>query len=108
MKQLDFFNTTNETGQRLKEYKHKAKKQDTVVLELYKQSLELTPSKVWIEYKRQTGEVLTPITSIRRSISNLTAAGKLVKQPKPADQATYEAQKSQHGRFEYSWRLADA
>ena len=92
-----FYNTTNETNPELSEYRAKAMKQDDVILELFKIGYASghTPSEVM-----QTVLPNVPITSVRRSITNLTDAKKLVK--------TEYKRKGLYGRNEHVWTLKQA
>jgi len=98
-----YFNTTNETGEELKKAQEKSIEQNDVVLYYYwcraffPPILGATPSKCHETLCRILKKEI-PITSIRRSITNLTKQGKLVK--------TDEKRVGPHGRKEYVWRLA--
>ena len=90
-----FFNTTNETNPDLTEYRQKALNQDERVLELFRARIQAsyTPSEVLsAAFDR------TPITSVRRSMSNLTDEGRLVK--------TDGKREGIYGRPEHVWVLA--
>ena len=87
-----FYNTTNETGDILKEYRRKAMSQDELVLEFYKQGGLWSPSQVQEKVLPNA-----PLTSVRRSITNLTTIGKLVK--------TVVKMKGIYDRPEYCWRI---
>lgn len=87
-----FYNTTNETGETLKEYRSKAKTQDELILEFYKRGGFWSPSQV-----QENVLPNAPLTSVRRSISNLTADGYLLK--------TIVKVKGIYDRPEYCWRI---
>ena len=90
-----FYNTTNETNPDLTEYRNKALNQDERVLELFRARIQAsyTPSEVLsAAFDR------TPITSVRRSMSNLTDEGRLVK--------TDGKREGIYGRLEHVWVLA--
>lgn len=89
-----FYNTTNETGQELKDCISKASKQDNEVLEFFrsKQGKSLTPFEVHKGCLQNA-----PITSVRRSINTLTGMGYLEK--------TDEKREGEFGRMNYTWRL---
>lgn len=87
-----YHNTTNET-ERLAEYDTKAKTQDEIVYELFKIHKELTPSQAYKLFRSD----LTPLTSIRRSISNLTKEDRLERTEMKKDGI--------YGRKEYVWKL---
>ena len=70
-----YFNTTNLSGQMLLDFENKADNQEERILAIFKASNLLTPSQVWNAY----GNKQTPITSIRRGITNLSNDGKLIK-----------------------------
>ena len=81
-----YHNTTNENGATLQESQKKAKTQDEMVLEYFKNydNLGATPERVLRHFKIM--ETLseskwhnTPITSIRRSFSNLKNKGLIKK-----------------------------
>ena len=74
-----YHNTTGMKKPELKVAEQKAKKQDVLVLQVFKDNglKDFTPCEVYellIKQKKITRMV--PITSIRRAISNLTAIGK--------------------------------
>ena len=76
----DFFNTTNEQGKTLKVYRQKASSQDSDVLKLFKAlkvSTLLTPEMVLklLQKSQPKKYVNCPVTSIRRSFSNLSSEG---------------------------------
>jgi hypothetical protein len=95
-----FHNTTNETGVQLEAFTKKAQTQDEVVLTFFKNHLnhDFSPSKLY-EYliKHSLIDNTTPLTSIRRALTNLTVAGKLTK--------TNRTVISRYGRSEYVWQL---
>lgn len=89
-----FYNTTQETNPELAAYRDQTLKQDARVLELFKtrRHLNYTPSEVLrIAFDR------TPITSIRRSMTNLTDDGLLIK--------TGSKREGMYGRPEHVWAL---
>ena len=75
--QKSYHNTLPITGSELKEANDKAKRQDDEVLQLFIHYKQLTPWQC--EARLNSLGKKWPITSIRRSITNLTGAGKLVK-----------------------------
>jgi len=99
---MSFFNTTNETGDLLAEYRSKSEHQDERVLKIFEgsgQAAALSPSMVSSLYDRlYSGS--TPLTSIRRSITCLTKEGKLEK--------TSEKRPGLFRRPEFLWKLASA
>lgn len=81
-----FYNTTNEKGATLKESQKKAKSQDEMVLDYFKKHelLGATPERVLRHFKimedlNDSKWHNTPITSIRRSFSNLHKKGLIYK-----------------------------
>lgn len=89
-----YYNTTNESGQALAEYKQKARNQDGIILELFnsgKYDKGLTASEAW-----QLLRCVYPITSVRRSFHTLTGL-KLINKTKDKRQGPW-------GRSEYVWR----
>jgi hypothetical protein len=95
-----FHNTTNETGIQLEAFTKKAQTQDEVVLTFFQKHLnhDFSPSKLY-EYLIRYNLIdnATPLTSIRRALTNLTVAGKLTK--------TNKTVISRYGRSEYVWQL---
>lgn len=76
-----FFNTTNESDAFLKECQAKAKKQDEIIMGIYKYNRDkkLSPSDVMGLWEKYTAQPAPPITSIRRSMTTLEQDGQLVK-----------------------------
>ena len=65
---MSYFNTTNIIDPLLKNHENKAKSQEQKVLNIYRKSKKgLTASEVFRQYPEKN----TPLTSIRRAISNL-------------------------------------
>jgi len=90
-----FYNTTHEKGETLEVFHRKADRQDMKVLNAFSIFLKLSPEECWkLFYFQEKG---VPLTSIRRSITNLTKAGKLVK--------TNEKRIGIYGRPEYIWEI---
>ena len=76
----DFFNTTNLSGNALKKEREAAKNQQERILLIFKQFRKgMTPTRVHFIHNDLFQYNRCPITSIRRAITNLTDAGKLVK-----------------------------
>lgn len=72
-----FFNTTEACGEELQQYTKKASTQDEVVEAYYLAFLTAaSPEQVWLHCYKDTS---VPLTSVRRSVSNLEKAGKLMK-----------------------------
>ena len=87
-----FYNTTNETGDDLKQSHKKAKSQSDKILAFYKENQEASPSQVMLALP-----VGTLITSVRRSITDLTKDGHLEK--------TTRKRIGLYGKPEYIWKL---
>lgn len=92
-----FFNSTNETGQLLMNYESIAKGQETDILSVFNVGDMLTPYEV--EYRLRNNPNRPLITSIRRSITNLTEKGLLVKNE------CGEMKLGAYGRKNYTWSL---
>jgi hypothetical protein len=93
----DYFNTTAVKDQELKLFKGKANDQTGKILEYFKKvNKEMTPSEVWTNLFDVDN---TPITSIRRSMSNLSKGitSPLIK--------TTKQKTGLYGRPEYIWKL---
>lgn len=92
-REMSYYNTTNEQGDKLKDNTSKAMAQDDIILEYFKNNkgVKLSPSMVLERTKLKC-----PITSIRRAMSNLTAIGYLIK--------TDEKVAGIYGRPEYLWK----
>ena len=104
-KQLDIFhNTTNLEGATLQEATSKALSQDEEVLRLFKVlgALTLTPERVHKYLIENVGGKWerTPITSLRRSFSNLKNRGLIEK--------TNAMVKGNYGMPVNSWKLVSA
>ena len=98
-----FYNTTNETNPDLQEYRQKAMKQDDIVMRIFMNASyrwHFTPSEIEATNEWVTLANSAPITSIRRSLTNLTDAKKLVKTK------TYRL--GLYGRPEHVWTLPEA
>lgn len=91
-----YYNTTCETQLTL--FQAQAKKQEDLVLEVYQMGKSLSPSEVW-EWLVKMGRVNkdTPLTSIRRAISDLTKELKLTR--------TEVKVIGKYGRREFKWSL---
>ena len=87
-----YYNTTKESMY-LKEYIEKAENQNEIVEKIFKiYQKELSPSQVL-----KLSKLDCPLTSIRRSMTNLTKQDKLVK--------TENKITGDYGRSEYLWKL---
>ena len=76
-RELDFHNTINETGERLTELKQNAKTQQEKILRHFFMNRNYACTPFEIQVCVLPG---TPITSIRRAITNLTTQGHLIKE----------------------------
>jgi len=91
-----FFNTTHEV-EKLPEYNQKAQSQNERVLKILTEAkTHLTPAEVWARYCKYYNSK-TPITSIRRSMSNLTKKDKL--------EMVYIKKVGNFGRKTYQWKI---
>ena len=100
-----YHNTTNENGATLKESRSKAKTQDQTVLEFFKNhdQLGVTPERCLRHFKimeklSESKWHNTPVTSIRRSFSNLKNQGLIQK-----TELTIEGD---FGKNVHVWKLA--
>ena len=75
---MTYYNTLNESGQVLMDFKAKAKSQDEIIIRHFLKHpyKEYSASEIWINLFDVDS---TPQTSIRRSINTLTKSGNLVK-----------------------------
>lgn len=91
-----YFNTTHQTPPESTRFRQKAAGQDELILEFFEHNPRgtYTPSEIL----RFVFENSCPITSARRSITNLTNAAKL--------QKTTQQKPGPYGRPEYAWRLS--
>lgn len=89
---MTYHNTNDLSGQTLIDFEARAGRQQDIVYQAMLRLGKASPSKVW----KDTGEAFL-LTSIRRSLSDLTHAGKLVK--------TNEKTISVHGGPEHVWTL---
>ena len=87
-----YYNTTNIADAALKQEWRKTEKQEDVVLALFEKHNRMTASECWRRYG-----TTTPLTSIRRAITDLTNEGKLVK--------TSNKKPGIYGKPEYEYQL---
>ena len=90
---MAYYNTTRQKGEQLKVSWKKTKSQDDKVMEYFYERGKGTPSEVWIYFRDSN----VPITSIRRSITNLTSSNLLSK--------TNNKKEGVYGRPEYVWEI---
>ena len=74
----DYYNTTNAVGVDLVNLQIKAKGQQKIVLELFGYFPKMSGSMAHRKYQIVTGKGKTPITSIRRALSDLASKGLIV------------------------------
>jgi len=93
-----YYNTTNVTGTALLRNKRKTETQEDKVLKLYKiaPGRPMGPNLITKLYNDNYTSV--PATSIRRAITNLTKAGKLIK--------TDSMEMGGYGKLEHTWKLS--
>ena len=95
-----YHNTTGETGTHLEAFTKVAKSQDEIVLSFFTKNKGIGYSPSYVHEQLIIDgliNITTPLTSIRRALTNLTVSGKLVK--------TTEKVLSKYKRSEYIWRL---
>ncbi len=90
------YNTTHESGDKLQEYRNKAASQESRIASFF----ELNPGEAWTPWEIQSlvFKTKTPITSVRRSMSDLTKVGILTKTEHLKEAGNY-------GRRSYAWML---
>lgn len=91
---MAYYNTTNQSGEALVSSKKKATSQEVKILQLFTRNprVAFSPSQVWATFGNAA-----PLTSIRRSITNLTKQGLIEK--------TSHKTEGLYGRDEYTWKL---
>mgnify|MGYP003114690559 FL=1 len=96
---MTFYNTTQQTGEELKTSWIDTAKQDEIILLLFarNQDMTFTPFDIQNILKHDYDKDY-PITSIRRSISNLTEIEALEK--------TSTKRKGKYGKKNYCWKYA--
>lgn len=94
-----YYNTTNLKGSDLYRRIYQAEKQEDKVLAFFKYQEHMHPGSVWspFEVLKLVFAETVPVTSVRRSITNLTKAGYLVK-------TTFKVM-GPYGMPSYTWRL---
>ena len=92
---MAFYETIEQTGSALKESNKKTRKQEELIFDLFvKRNRPLSPSMVLTE-----SGLNCPITSIRRAITDLCNAGRIVK--------TDLQVKGMYGKAEHLWELPE-
>jgi hypothetical protein len=92
-----YYNTTNQRGRPLEESQTKTETQEDRVLKIFKlvSDRPMGPNIVMRMYNNHFTS--TPITSIRRAITNLTIKGSLVKHD--------AMEMGGYGKLEHTWKL---
>ncbi len=93
-----YYNTTKTTANKLKKFAKTNKRQDKLILELFKinPKLELSPFEVQTALKRLR-LLNAPITSIRRAMTDLTTQGNLTR--------TNTRKLGPYGRDSFCWKF---
>jgi len=91
---MTYYNTTHLDGSELKEAHAKAETQEQMIKAIFQRHKELTASDAWSYY---TARKRCPLTSIRRSITNLKADGYLIK--------TNRQKLGMYGKPEYIYKI---
>lgn len=101
---MNYYNTTNEKGKQLKTSRKKAESQDAVILHTFKEfsELGLTPERCLrhlqiMEVLKENRWANTPVTSVRRSFSNLKNRGLIYK--------TETLVNGDYGKKVHTWKL---
>tara|TARA_R100000742_G_C4198128_1_gene28081 strand:+ start:260 stop:553 length:294 start_codon:yes stop_codon:yes gene_type:complete len=96
---MTFYNTTNQSGEELKCSWIETAKQDEIVLLLFARNKDMTFTPFDIQnILKNDYDKDYPITSVRRSISNLTEIEALEK--------TSTKRKGKYGKSNYCWKYA--
>lgn len=92
-----YHNTNHEGGETLRKSEAKAMKQDDIILEFIRSRYpyEMTPEYVW-EYSGMKDRNI-PLTSVRRSFSNLNRTGLIVKSTRMV--------KGMYGKMIHTWTI---
>lgn len=92
---MTYYDTTRETPSELAESRRKAIKQEDVILHFFRSYPEksFTP----FEVRDHLFDDSTPVTSIRRAITNLTDEGEL--------EMLDEKRKGKYGKLNHTWRV---
>ena len=97
--QQTFFNTINEQ-QNIKEFSQKAVSQEIAIFQIFSLNpgMEFTPFQILdVLVEKKMIHEKTPITSIRRAMSNLTRSGNIIK--------TENKYPGELGKKNYCWKL---
>ena len=90
----NYYNTNNEDRTLLSESRERALKQQAKIKDFFYANSDksFTPEEVW----KELFDIDTPLTSVRRAITNLTSAGGLIKTP--------EMRFGSYGKKVHTWR----
>jgi hypothetical protein len=94
---MTYYNTTGESGENLESYTKKTATQDNRIANFFEQN----PGEIYTPWEVQSlvfTPPMPPVTSVRRSISDLTRAGILTK-------TLHRKETGSHGRRSYCWTL---
>jgi len=91
-----YYNTTNISGEQLKQDLRNASKQEVIIFRYFKLNREASPSQVF-DKRMEIGLGDIPLTSIRRAITTLAKNNELIK---TSSQVT-----GMYGKPEYIWRF---
>ncbi len=92
---VSYYNTNGLKGRGLFDSEQRAKTQEDIILEIFRNISDATPFEV--QEILAIGGKVYPITSIRRAITNLTKGGKLRK--------TNIRRIGEYGQMNYAWTL---
>lgn len=90
-----FYNTTNLKGNELKAAEETTRTQEEIILEFFESNMHMEASPETVQILCFPNDV--PLTSVRRGITNLTNAGKLLK--------TDKTETGRYGAKTHLWRL---
>ena len=96
---FDFVNTVAEEGEQLTKSKKKAITQQDKILAFFRKNspMAFTPNDVRIAvFTANDFDKVTPLTSVRRGITQLTNAGYLIK--------TDDMRRGIYGKLNYTWK----
>ena len=94
---MSFYNTTGEDNNQSRNMEVSNSKQEDIVLAIFSEHKRLSPSQALSLYLVVTKKQRTPITSIRRAISDLTRQGRL--------KQTEGQHRSPLGKNEWIWEF---
>jgi hypothetical protein len=92
----NYYNTNKESGDILLKSNIKAQTQEDEIFDIFRSKVKLSASEAWNLYSKKE---CTPITSIRRAITNLCNEVKLIK--------TEETICGIYGKMEHVYRVRD-